>query len=88
MLQLQITEWETIESFEEYVRGKKAAIEELNRLTNIKIFVCSKQLQFIVKWWHMKDVQNILQLATSLNASANCKRLRFAFYIQLYDSLH
>jgi len=28
MLQLQITEWETIESFEEYVRGKKAAIEE------------------------------------------------------------
>jgi len=36
----------------------------------------------------MKDVENILQLAIPLNASANCKRLHFAFYVQPCGSLH
>jgi len=47
---------------------------KLNFLTNTKSCLSScktsvNQMQFIVKWWNMKDGQNILQLAIPLNAN-------------------
>ena len=48
---------------------------KLNCLTNTKTCLssCKKsinQMQFIVKWWNMKDKQNILQRVMPFNASA------------------
>jgi len=48
---------------------------KLNCLTNTKTCLssCKKsinQMQFIVKWWNMKDKQNILQRVMQFNASA------------------
>jgi len=49
---------------------------KLNCLTNTKTCLssCKKsinQMQFIAKWWNMKDKQYILQRAIPLNTSEN-----------------
>ena len=67
-----------------YLLDKNVSIDdpEVNCLTNTKACLSShkksiNQMQFVVKWWNMKDGENILQLAVGppLNASANWWRL-------------
>ena len=63
---------------------------EVNCFTNTKICLssCKKsihQMQFTVKWWYMKDGQNILHLAIPLNASRTDKDCTVV--LQRYGSL-
>jgi len=81
-LRSQTTEWENVEPCESYLLDRNVSIDEAtaNCLTNTKtcLISCRKninQMQFVVKWWNMKDGQNILQLAIPLNASAYWSRL-------------
>jgi len=76
LLGLQTTEWENVS----YVSGtclrETFLLMKLNCFTNIKTCLSSykksiNHMQFIVKWWNMKDGQKILQLAIPLNASEN-----------------
>jgi len=89
---LQTTNWEKDEIMWLVSACYKFYIDEaeVNCLSNTKTCSssCKKsinQMQFTVKWWNMKDVQNILQLAIPLNASRTDKDC--TVLLQRYGSL-